>query len=37
MLFVSETNYLTFSLPVEVISHMTVRAELELEPVPERN
>ena len=36
-LFVSETNYLTFGLPIEVASDMTVRAELDLEPVPERN
>ncbi len=36
-LFVSQTRYLTFGLPVEVTSDMTARAELELEPVPERN
>jgi hypothetical protein len=36
-LFVSQTNYLTFALPVEVTANMTARAELELEPVPERN
>ena len=36
-LFVSETNYLTFGLPIEVASDMTVRAELALEPVLERN
>jgi hypothetical protein len=36
-LFVSETNYLTFGLPIEVASDMTVRAELDLEPVLERN
>jgi hypothetical protein len=36
-LFVTQTNYLTFGLPVEVTEDMTVRAELDLEPVPERN
>jgi len=36
-LFVSQTRYLTFGLSVEVTSDMTARAELELEPVPERN
>jgi len=36
-LFVSQTNYLTFALPVEVTANMTARAELDLEPVPERN
>jgi len=36
-LFVSQTRYLTFGLPVEVTADMTVRAELDLEPVPERN
>ncbi len=36
-LFVSQTNYLTFGLPVEVTADMTARAELDLEPVPERN
>jgi hypothetical protein len=36
-LFVTQTNYLTFGLPVEVTSDMTARAELELEPVQERN
>jgi hypothetical protein len=36
-LFVSQTNYLTFALPVEVTTNMTARAELDLEPVPERN
>ena len=36
-LFVSQTNYLTFGLPVEVAADMTARAELDLEPVPERN
>jgi len=37
MLFVSQTRYLTFALPVEVTADMRTRAELELEPVPERN
>jgi len=36
-LFVSQTNYLTFGLPVEVSADMTARAELDLEPVLERN
>jgi hypothetical protein len=36
-LFVSQTNYLTFGLPVEVTADMTARAELYLEPIPERN
>jgi hypothetical protein len=36
-LFVSQTNYITFGLPVEVTSDITTRAELELEPVQERN
>ena len=36
-LFVSQTSYMTFGLPVEVTSDMTARAELDLEPVPERN
>jgi hypothetical protein len=36
-LFVSQTNYLTFALAVEVTANMTTRAELDLEPVPERN
>jgi hypothetical protein len=36
-LFVTQTNYVTFSLPVEVTEDMMVRAELELEPVPEGN
>lgn len=36
-LFVSQTRYLTFGLPVDVHTDMTVRAELSLEPVPERN
>ena len=36
-LFVAQTDYLTFGLPLEVTEDMTIRAELELEPVPERN
>jgi len=36
-LFVSQTSYLTFGLLVEVTADMTARAELELEPVLERN
>ena len=36
-LFVSQTSYLTFGLPIDVTANMTVRAELELEPVLERN
>ena len=36
-LFVSQTNYLTFGMPIEVAADMTARAELDLEPVPERN
>jgi hypothetical protein len=36
-LFVSETRYLTFRLPVDVTADMTGRAELDLEPVSERN
>jgi len=36
-LFVSQTGYLTFRLPVEVDADMTARAELSPEPVPERN
>ena len=36
-LFVSQTRYLTFCLPVEVTADMTARAELDLAPVPERN
>ena len=36
-LFVSETKYVTFDLPIEVMADMTVKAELELKPVPERN
>ena len=36
-LFVSQTRYVTFGLPVEVAADMTARAELYVEPVPERN
>ena len=36
-LFVSQTRYLTFGLSVEVTADMTARAELDLEPVRERN
>jgi capsular polysaccharide biosynthesis protein len=36
-LFVSQTGYLTFGLPVEVTANLTARAELDLEPVTERN
>jgi hypothetical protein len=36
-LFVSQTNYLTSGLPVEVTEDMTARVELDLEPVLERN
>jgi hypothetical protein len=36
-LFVARTAYLTFGQPVEVAADMTIRAELDLEPIPERN
>ncbi|MBI4886686.1 MAG: hypothetical protein HY824_06310 [Acidobacteria bacterium] len=36
-LFVSQTRYVTFGLPVDVAADMTTRAELSVEPVPERN
>jgi len=36
-LFVSQTRYLTFGLPVDVTADMSARAELCLEPVLERN
>ncbi len=36
-LFVSQTRYLTFGLPIEVDADMTTRAELYVEPVQERN
>jgi hypothetical protein len=36
-LFVSQTRYLTFGLPLDVNADMTARAELYLEPETERN
>ena len=36
-LFVSQTRYVTFRLPIEVTADRTVRTELEWEPVVERN
>lgn len=36
-LFVSQTRYRTFGLPIDVDADTTARAELCLEPVPERN
>jgi hypothetical protein len=36
-LFVSQTSYVTFGLPVEVAADMTARAELAVEPERERN
>jgi hypothetical protein len=36
-LFISQTRYLIFSVPIDVTANMTVKAELELEPVLERN
>jgi hypothetical protein len=36
-LFVSQTGYFTFGLPLEVHADVTARAELYVEPVPERN
>ena len=36
-LFVSQTRYVTFGLPVDVYADMTARAELYVEPVTERN
>ena len=36
-LFVSQTRYVTFGLPVEVDADMTAKAELYVEPVTERN
>ena len=36
-LFVSQTRYITLGLPIEVTADTTARAELEVEPVPERN
>jgi len=36
-LFVSQTRYLTFGMPIEVTADTTARAELDVEPVTERN
>ncbi len=36
-LFVSQTRYITFNLSLDVTADMTARAELDLEPLPERN
>ncbi len=36
-LFASQTRYETFGVPVEVTGDMTIRAELSLEPILERN
>jgi hypothetical protein len=36
-LFVSQTRYLTFGLPIEVTADMSATAELDLEPEVERN
>jgi methionine-rich copper-binding protein CopC len=36
-LFVSQTRYLTFGMPVDVTADTTARAELDVEPVTERN
>jgi hypothetical protein len=36
-LFVSQSRYVTFGLPVDVDGDMTARAELYVEPVTERN
>jgi hypothetical protein len=36
-LFVSQTSYFTFGLPIQVDADMNARAELDVEPVPERN
>jgi hypothetical protein len=36
-LFVSQPRYLTFGVPVEVTADTTARAELDVEPVRERN
>jgi hypothetical protein len=36
-LFVTKPGYLTFGLPVDVSADMTASAELDVEPVPERN
>jgi hypothetical protein len=36
-LFVSQTRYITFGVPLEVTADVTTRAELDVEPVTERN
>lgn len=36
-LFVSQTRYITLGVPVDVTADITARAELDLEPVVERN
>ena len=36
-LFVSQTNYITLGVPIDVAADMAVRVELDLEPVLERN
>ena len=36
-LFVSQPRYLTYGMPIEVTADTTTRAELDLEPVRERN
>jgi hypothetical protein len=36
-LFGTQSGYLTFGLPIEVSADMTARAELDVEPVPERH
>jgi hypothetical protein len=36
-LFVSQTRYIAFGLPLEVTADVTTRAELDMEPVTERN
>jgi hypothetical protein len=36
-LFVAQSRYLTFGVPLEVTADTTARAELDLEPVLERN
>ena len=36
-LFVSQTRYVTFGLPIEVTADINARAELSVEPVLERN
>jgi hypothetical protein len=36
-LFVSQSNYITLGMPIDVETDVTTRAELDLEPVLERN